>query len=97
MRHRDWNEIGQGFVGPLMTSNAQQPATSRSNPVWLEIGRHLATVYEGYLNSALPERFEQLLRRLDVREQPVVQQQQQRQPGGSDGEPSVPRKDSGPN
>jgi hypothetical protein len=89
--------MGQGFVGPLMTNNVQQPGRSRPNPLWLEIGRHLAQVYEGYLNSPLPERFAQLLRQLDAREQPVVQQQQQRQPEGSDGEPSVPRRDSGPN
>ena len=51
----------------------------------MEIGRHLARVYEGYLGSPLPERLVQLVRQLDARERPAVQQQQQRQPGESDG------------
>jgi Anti-sigma factor NepR len=93
--HLERNEAK--FRSTSMTGDVQQPGGSRRNPLWLEIGRHLAAVYEDYLNNPLPERFVRLLRQLDVREQPVVQQQQQKQPGGSDGEPSVPRKDSGPN
>jgi hypothetical protein len=93
--HLERNEAK--FRSTSMTGDVQHPGGSRRNPLWLEIGRHLAAVYEDYLNSPLPERFVRLLRQLDVREQPVVQQQQQKQPGGSDGEPSVPRKDSGPN
>jgi hypothetical protein len=78
-----------------MTGDVQRPGRTGRHPVWMEIGRHLAQVYEGYLNSPLPERFAQLLRQLDAREQPALQQQQQRQPGGSDGEPGEPRKDNG--
>jgi hypothetical protein len=69
----------------MMTGDAQRTGKSGRDPVLMEIGRHLARVYEGYLGSPLPERFVRLLRQLDAREQPAVQQQQQRQPEGSDG------------
>jgi hypothetical protein len=69
----------------MMTGDAQRIGKSGRNPVSMEIGRHLARVYEGCLGSPLPERLVQLLRQLDAREQPAVQQQQQRQPERSDG------------
>lgn len=42
---------------------------SEENSVLVQIGRHLARMYEGYLNNPLPERFLALLARLDEREQ----------------------------
>jgi hypothetical protein len=53
----------------MMTGGAQRSGKSGPNPVWMEIGRHLARVCEGDLGSPLPERFVQLLRQLDAREQ----------------------------
>jgi Anti-sigma factor NepR len=50
------------FRSTSMTGDVQQPGGSRRNPLWLEIGRHLAAVYEDYLNNPLPERFVRLLR-----------------------------------
>jgi hypothetical protein len=52
-----------------MDRDARQADGSGGNPTWVEIGRHLARMYEGYLDSPLPERFLALLARLDTPEQ----------------------------
>ena len=77
-------DLGRDFENRGRPSSRLPPVRragrSGRDPVLMEIGRHLARVYEGYLGSPL-----RLLRQLDAREQPAVQQQQQRQPEGSDG------------
>jgi Anti-sigma factor NepR len=51
-----------------MNGDAQRSGRSGRNPVLMEIGRHLAAMYEGYVDSPLPERFELLLSQLDEQE-----------------------------